>query len=44
LIIQWLLDPTRLPTGAAIAETLRRAVDLQPFTTEELHPTGTKSG
>lgn len=44
LIIQWLLDPTRLPTGAAIAETLRRAVDLQPFTTEELHPTGTKPG
>ncbi len=44
LIIQWLLDPTRLPTGAAIAETLQRAADLQPFPTEALDATGTKSG
>jgi len=44
LIIQWLLDPTRLPTGAAIAETLQRAADLQPFTTEALDATGTRSG
>jgi AcrR family transcriptional regulator len=32
LIVQWLVDPNRLPTGEAIAETLRRAAGLQ-------HPT-----
>jgi AcrR family transcriptional regulator len=30
LIVQWLVDPDRLPTGEAIAETLRRAATLQP--------------
>jgi AcrR family transcriptional regulator len=30
LIVQWLVDPGRLPTGEAIAQTLRRAASLQP--------------
>jgi hypothetical protein len=30
LIVQWLVDPDRLPTGDAIAKTLRRAATLQP--------------
>jgi AcrR family transcriptional regulator len=30
LIVQWLVDPERLPTGEAIAQTLQRAAGLQP--------------
>lgn len=30
LIVQWLVDPKRLPTGEAIAHTLQRAAGLQP--------------
>jgi AcrR family transcriptional regulator len=30
LIVQWLVDPNRLPTGEEIAQTLRRAASLQP--------------
>ena len=29
LIVQWLVDPSRLPTGEAIAQTLQRAARLQ---------------
>jgi AcrR family transcriptional regulator len=38
LIIQWLLDPGRLPTGEAIAETLRRAAVLQNPNPRTRHP------
>jgi AcrR family transcriptional regulator len=30
LIVQWLVDPARLPPGEAIAQTLQRAARLQP--------------
>ena len=30
LIVQWLVDPSRLPTGEEIAQTLQRAAALQP--------------
>lgn len=32
LIVQWLVDPGRLPTGEAIAQTLQRAARLQQAT------------
>ncbi len=35
LIIQWLLDPQRLPSGSLIAETLQRAATLAPVETAQ---------
>ncbi|MDQ6749313.1 MAG: TetR/AcrR family transcriptional regulator [Actinomycetota bacterium] len=42
LIIQWLLDPSRLPAGEAIAETLRRAAVLQHATLRARNPPGSR--
>lgn len=41
LIVQWLVDPNRLPTGEAIAETLRRAATLQQTTRRVRRPART---
>jgi AcrR family transcriptional regulator len=38
LIVQWLVDPDRLPTGEAIAQTLQRAANLQQATRRPRQP------
>ncbi len=38
LIIQWLLDPQRLPSGPRIAETLQRVATLVPVGTAQASP------
>ena len=43
-IIQWLLEPSRLPTGEAIAETLQRAAVIQQATPLARRPAGSKPG
>ncbi|HVC07017.1 MAG TPA: TetR/AcrR family transcriptional regulator [Solirubrobacterales bacterium] len=42
LIVQWLLDPSRLPTGEAIAETFQRAAVLQHGTSRARRPASSK--
>lgn len=43
LIVQWLLDPSRLPNGEAIAETLQRAAVLQHGTSRARRPAGSRA-
>jgi AcrR family transcriptional regulator len=43
LIIQWLLDPSRLPTGQAIAETLQRAALIQQLMPRPRRPADSKA-